>query len=331
MLKLRYVFAVVLLTAPIGAQAAQALLNVSYDATRELYQQINPLFQSYWKTKTGQQVTVQMSHGGSGAQARAVISGLQADVVTFGVASDIDALHEHGSLVPADWQKLLPAQSAPYTSAVVFLVRRGNPKHIEDWADLIRPGVSVVTPSPKTSAGGRWSFLAAYAYALRQAHGNRTQAAAYMKSLYQHVPVLSPAARGATIAFTQQGLGDVLLTWENEAYLSISEAGSNGSGYQVIVPSISVLALPPVAVVQPYALAHHTAELAEAYLRFLYTPEAQRLIARNYYRPVDPAVAAQFASQFPAVERVDISAFGGWQRAQAELFDDGGLFDQLYQ
>jgi len=309
------------------AQAADpVLLNVSYDPTRELYAQINASFVAYWKARTGQTVHINMSHGGSGEQARAVINGLDADVVTLGVASDIDAIHDHGNLVAADWQSRLPADSTPYTSTVVFLVRQGNPKHILDWNDLVRPGIGVVTPNPKTSAGARWNFLAAYAYALR--HGTAAQAAAFMKTLYRHVPVLSSGARGATVAFTRQHLGDVMLAWENEAYLAIQEAGPGQ--YQIVVPSISMLAQPPVAVVDANVKRHHTEALAEAYLKFLYTPQAQQIIARNHYRPTDPQVAARYASQFPQVSRVNISAFGGWKQAQAKFFDDGGLFDQLY-
>lgn len=311
------------------AQAADpVLLNVSYDPTRELYTQINASFEAYWKGKTGQTLHINMSHGGSGEQARAVINGLDADVVTLGVASDIDALHDHGNLVPADWQSRLPDDSTPYTSTVVFLVRQGNPKHIVDWDDLIRPGVTVITPNPKTSAGGRWNFLAAYAYALRGDRQDTAKAQAFMKTLYKHVPVLSSGARGSTLAFTRQHLGDVMLAWENEAYLAIQEAGPGQ--YQVVVPSISMLAQPPVAVVDPNVRRHHTEALADAYLHFLYSPEAQEIIARNHYRPVDPAVAARYASQFPKVNRVSISAFGGWRKAQAEIFDDGGLFDKLY-
>ena len=324
----RTIVAVLLLGASMAASAAQTLLNVSYDATRELYEQINPLFEAWWKSQTGQTVTIQMSHGGSAAQAQAVIAGLPADVVTLGVASDIDALHAQGNLLPANWQSLLPDQSAPYTSTVVFLVRAGNPKNIRDWPDLIRPGVSVITPNPKTSAAARWSFLAAYAFALDQAHGDSGRARAFMKSLYQHVPILPTASRAATTAFTDQQLGDVLLSWEDEAYLAIA-AGGPGR-YQIIVPSVSMLALPPVAVVQANARRHHTEKLAEAYLRFLYTPQAQQVIAQNHYRPVDAQVLARYANQFPRVKRVDISAFGGWEKAQREFFGDGGLFDQLY-
>jgi sulfate/thiosulfate transport system substrate-binding protein len=311
-----------------AAAAPQTLLNVSYDATRELYQQINARFQAYWKRTTGQTVRIQMSHNGSAAQARAVIAGLPADVVTLGVASDIDALHDQAQLLPADWQSRLPNDSTPYTSTIVFLVRNGNPKHIVDWDDLVRPGVSVITTNPKTSAAARWVFLAAYAYAQRRYGGDPAQIKSYLKALYGHVAVLSTGARGSTLAFAQQRLGDVLLAWENEAHLAIKQAGPGS--FQIVVPSISMLAQPPVAVVDKNARQRGTERLAEAYLRYLYTPEAQEIIAQNFYRPVDPAVAARHAAQFPRVTLVNISAFGGWRRAQAQFFDDGGLFDQLY-
>lgn len=310
------------------AAAAQTLLNVSYDPTRELYQQINARFETYWKDKTGHTVRIEMSHNGSAAQARAVIAGLPADVVTLGVASDIDALHDQAQLLPADWQSRLPNDSTPYTSTIVFLVRRGNPKHIEDWDDLVRPGVRVVTPNPKTSAAGRWNFLAAYAYAQRRYRGNPTDVKEFLKTLYRHVAVLNTGSRGSTLAFTQQHLGDVLLSWENEAFLAIQEGGPGS--FQIIVPSISMLAQPPVAVVDRNAQRHGTEQLAEAYLRFLYTPAAQEIIAENYYRPIDPSVTARHLGQFPRLVLVNISAFGGWRKVQAQFFDDGGLFDQLY-
>ncbi len=313
------------------AQAGQTLLNVSYDPTRELYEQLNVKFEAYWKAQTGQSVTIHMSHGGSGEQARAVINGLDADVVTLGVASDIDALHDQAGLLPANWQSRLPDQSTPYTSTIVFLVRAGNPKHIQDWDDLVRPGIQVITPNPKTSAGGRWNFLAAYAFALKHDRDDSgaAKAKAYVKALYQHVPILSTGARGSTVAFTRQGLGDVLLAWENEAFLAIKEAGPGK--FQIVIPSISMLAQPPVAVVDKNVQRHGTAALAEAYLRWLYTPAAQQIIAENFYRPTDPQVAARYSRQFPQVNRVNISAFGGWRQAQIEFFNDGALFDQLYQ
>ncbi len=311
-----------------AAEPAHTLLNVSYDATRELYEQINTKFVAYWKARTGQTVSIEMSHNGSSAQARAVVAGLPADVVTLGVASDIDALHDQAGLLPASWQSRLPNDSTPYTSTIVFLVRRGNPKHIVDWNDLVRPGVSVVTTNPKTSAAARWIFLAAYAYAQRHHPGDQAQIKAFLKSLYGHVAVLSTGARGSTLAFTQQHIGDALLSWENEAFLAIKEAGPGS--FQIVVPSISMLAQPPVAVVDRNARQHGTEQLAEAYLRFLYTPEAQEIIAENFYRPIDPVVAARHAAQFPRLTLVNISAFGGWREAQKKFFDDGGLFDQLY-
>ncbi len=313
------------LAAPAGGQT---LMNVSYDATRELYAQINRQFEAYWKQKTGQSVTIRMSHNGSSAQARAVIAGLPADVVTLGVASDIDALHDQAGLLPADWQGRLPNDSTPYTSTIVFLVRNGNPKHIVDWDDLVRPGVSVITTNPKTSAAARWIFLAAYAYAQRTYHGDQGQIKSYLKALYGHVVVLSTGARASTLAFTQEHLGDALLSWENEAFLAIKEAGPGS--FQIVVPSISMLAQPPVAVVDKNARSHGTEQLAEAYLRFLYTPAAQQTIAENFYRPIDPAVQARYAARFPHLTLVNVSAFGGWRKVQKEFFDDGGLFDQLY-
>jgi len=325
---MRAVVLVMLLCAPVLASAAQTLLNVSYDPTRELYEQINAKFETYWKAKTGESITIHMSHGGSGAQARAVINGLEADVVTLGAASDIDALHDQADLLPENWQSRLPDQSTPYTSTVVFLVRHGNPKHLKDWDDLVRPGVSVITPNPETSSGGRWNFLAAYAYALNHNGNDPAKAKAFVKALYKNVPLLSTGARGATDVFTHQQLGDVLLAWENEALLAIKESGADK--LQIVVPSISMLAQPPVAVVDKYAKAHGTTKLAEAYLRFLYTPQAQEIIAENFYRPIDPQVAARHANEFPKVNRINISAFGGWPKAQAEFFSDGGVFDQLH-
>ena len=324
----RWIWTAVLLGASITAYAAdKTLLNVSYDPTRELYEQLNPRFEAYWKQRTGQTVAIRMSHGASGAQARSVIAGLPADVVTLGTASDIDALHKQANLLPDNWQSRLPDDSTPYTSTIIFLVRQGNPKHIVDWNDLVRSGVSVITPNPKTSAAGRWNFLAAYAYAQKHEHDPQG-IQAYMQALYKHVAVLSDAARASTLAFTQQGTGDVLLAWENEAFLALKEAGPGK--YQIVVPSISMLAEPPVAVVDKNAQQDGNTELAEAYLRFLYTPEAQEIIATNFYRPIDKQVAARHASEFPKVTLVNISAFGGWRAAQAKFFDDGGLFDKLY-
>lgn len=326
---MRTLIVAALLGLPLLASAGQTLLNVSYDPTRELYEQVNTGFRSYWKAQTGQDVVIRMSHGGSAAQSRAVIEGLPADVVTLGAASDIDALHTHGGLLPANWQTRLPEDSTPYTSTVVFLVRQGNPKHIRDWDDLIRAGVGVVTPNPKTSAGARWNFLAAYAYAQSRNPGNTAAANSFVKALFKHVSVLPTGARAATLAFTRQGQGDVLLAWENEAYLAIREAGPGK--FQIVEPSISMLAQPPVAVVEKNAARHGTQQLAEAYLRYLYQPAAQEIIARNFYRPTDPQVAARHAHQFPAIRLVNISAFGGWAQAQARFFADGALFDQLYE
>lgn len=313
--------------ASLAALGAQTLLNVSYDPTRELYEQIDSSFEAYWKRTTGETIQIKASNGASGAQARAVIGGLEADVVTLGAASDIDALHEHGNLLPEKWQDRLPQQSTPYTSTIVFLVRKGNPKHIQDWPDLVRPGVTIVTPNPKTSAGARWSFLAAYVFAQTHYHtdgGIR----AFIQALYKHAPILTTGARAATISFTQQGIGDALLSWENEAFLAMKEAG--GDGYQIVVPSISILAQPPVAVVDKNVQRHGTAKLAEAYLRYLYTPAAQEIIAKNFYRPIDAQVVTRYASQFPKVKLVNILTLGGWSKVQKEFFDDGALFDQLY-
>ena len=316
--------------APLLTQAADIeLLNVSYDPTRELYQQLNPPFEAQWKMETGQRVAIRMSHGGSGKQARAVIDGLGADVVTLGVASDIDALHDRADLLPEDWQQRLPHDSTPYVSTVVFLVRKGNPRHIKDWDDLVKPGVAVVTPNPKTSSGGRWNFLAAYAYALKHHHQDGAAATAFVQALYRNAPILDSGARGATTTFTQRGIGDVLLAWENEAFLSLREFGSDN--FEIVVPTLSILAQPPVAVVDRNADQHGTRKLAEAYLRYLYTPPAQEIIAKNFYRPTDASVAARHAKEFAALELVNIAAFGGWRKAQPEFFGDGGVFDRIYQ
>ncbi len=303
------------------------LTNVSYDPTRELYQAINPAFAAAWKAKTGQDVMFRMSHGGSGKQSRAILDGLSADVATLGLAYDIDVLAEKGRLLPADWQKALPDNSAPYTSTIVFLVRNGNPKGIRDWADLVKPGVQVITPNPKTSGGARWNFLAAWAHG-REAGGSDAAAEAYVRQLYANVPVLDSGARGSTTTFVERGIGDVLLAWENEAFLAEKELGRGK--FEIVVPSLSVLAEPPVAVVAANAAKNGTAEVAKAYLEFLYTPEAQTLIARNFYRPRNPAVAEQFAAQFPKLRLVTIDKdSGGWAMAQKRFFDDGGVFDRI--
>jgi sulfate transport system substrate-binding protein len=309
--------------------AKVTLLNVSYDPTRELYEQYNGAFAKYWKAKTGDDVTVRQSHGGSGKQARAVIDGLDADVVTLALAADIDAIASNGKQLPADWQKRLAANSTPYTSTIVFLVRKGNPKRLLDWPDLVRPGVQVVTPNPKTSGGARWNYLAAWAWALKQPGGSPTTARAFLGKLYHNVPVLDSGARGATTTFVQRGIGDVLLAWENEAWLALKELGPGS--FDIVYPSVSVLAEPPVALVDKVALRHGTTRVAQAYLDYLYTPEAQEIIARNYYRPRDAAVAAKYASQFGKVPVLaTIDDLGGWTKIQAEHFNDGGVFDSIY-
>jgi sulfate/thiosulfate-binding protein len=316
---------------PTGAEAqqAQTLLNVSYDPTRELYVDLNQAFTAYWKGKTGQTVTIRQSHGGSGKQARSVIDGLQADVVTLALAYDIDEIAQRARLLPADWQKRLPHNSAPYTSTIVFLVRKGNPKRIKDWGDLARPGVSVITPNPKTSGGARWNYLAAWAWARRQPGGNETTAKEFVGRLFKNVPVLDAGARGSTTTFVERGIGDVLLAWENEALLAMKELGPEK--FEIVVPTLSILAEPPVAVVEKVARRRGTSALAQAYLEFLYTEQGQDLAARNYYRPRDAAVAARYAAQFPKVTLFTIDeVFGGWAKAQATHFADGGVFDQIY-
>ncbi|WP_426071554.1 sulfate ABC transporter substrate-binding protein [Janthinobacterium sp. DSP2-3-3] len=312
------------------AQAADiTLLNVSYDPTRELYQDVNTAFAKEWKGKTGDNVKIKQSHGGSGKQARAVIDGLEADVVTLALAYDIDALAEH-KLLAADWQKRLTHNSSPYTSTIVFLVRKGNPKGIKDWNDLIKPGVSVITPNPKTSGGARWNHLAAWGYALRQPGGNEAKAKDFLGKLYKNVPVLDSGARGATTTFVERGIGDVLIAWENEAYLAVKELGP--TKFDIITPSVSILAEPPVAVVDKFADKHGTRKVAEAYLNYLYTDEAQDIIAKNYYRPATDKAAKKYASQFAKVKLFTIEQVaGGWTTAQKAHFADGGIFDQIYQ
>ncbi|MFO7304409.1 MAG: sulfate ABC transporter substrate-binding protein [Gammaproteobacteria bacterium] len=303
------------------------LLNVSYDPTRELYEEYNKAFAAYWKEKTGDTVIIKQSHGGSGKQARTVIDGLAADVVTLALAGDIDAIATVGKLLPINWQSRLPRNSSPYTSTIVFLVRKGNPKGIKDWDDLIKPGISVITPNPKTSGGARWNYLAAWAWALRQPGGNEATAKEFVQKLYKNVPVLDTGARGSTTTFVQRGIGDVLLAWENEAHLSIRELGPNK--VEIVYPSLSILAEPPVAVVDKVALRRGTREIATEYLKYLYTPEAQEIIARNFYRPTDEKVAAKYAHQFPKLELVTIDDFGGWAQAHKVHFADGGIFDQI--
>jgi sulfate/thiosulfate-binding protein len=306
------------------------LLNVSYDPTRELYEDFNKQFASYWKEKTGQEVTIRQSHGGSGKQARSVIDGLEADVVTLALAYDIDQIAEKGGTLPADWQSRLPDHSSPYTSTIVLLVRKGNPKGIRDWGDLAKPGVSVITPNPKTSGGARWNYLAAWAWALRQPGGSEAKARDFVSRLYKNVPVLDAGARGSTTTFVERGIGDVLIAWENEALLAIKELGPGK--FEVVAPSISILAEPPVAVVDKVAGKHGTREVARAYLEYLYTETGQEIAARHFYRPRMASVAAKYASQFPRLNLVTVDeVFGGWKKAHAAHFADGGLFDQIYQ
>jgi sulfate transport system substrate-binding protein len=307
--------------------AATTLLNVSYDPTRELYVEYNKAFAKHWKEKTGEDVEIKQSHGGSGRQARSVIDGLPADVVTLALAGDVDALATQGKLVPVNWQSRLPHNSAPYTSTIVFLVRKGNPKGIKDWGDLIKPGVSVITPNPKTSGGARWNYLAGWAWALRQPGGNDATAKEYVRKLFKNVPVLDTGARGSTTTFVQRGIGDVLLAWENEAFLSIKELGPDK--VEIVIPSLSILAEPPVTVVDKVVLRRGTRDAATEYLQYLYTPEGQEIIARNFYRPIDPQVAAKYVKQFPKIDLVTIQDFGGWANAQKVHFADGGIFDQI--
>ncbi|MBI3143967.1 MAG: sulfate ABC transporter substrate-binding protein [Pseudogulbenkiania sp.] len=315
-------------TAP--ALADVSLLNVSYDPTRELYQDFNTAFAKYWKTKTGETVTVKQSHGGSGKQARAVIDGLEADVVTLALGYDVEALNTEAKLIPANWQKRLPNNASPYTSTIVFLVRKNNPKAIRDWNDLIKPGVEVVTPNPKTSGGARWNYLAAWGYALKQPGGSEAKAKAkdFVKKLYGNVKVLDSGARGALVSFTQRGIGDVLLSWENEAYLATKELGLDK--FDIVTPSLSILAEPPVSVVDKVVDKHGTRKVAEAYLQYLYSPAGQELAAQNYYHPRDAKVAVKYADKFSKVKLFTIDqVFGGWSKAQKTHFADGGVFDQI--
>jgi sulfate transport system substrate-binding protein len=318
------------LVGPASAKDVE-LLNVSYDPTRELYQDVNRAFATQWKQQTGQTLTVRASHGGSGKQARSVIDGLEADVVTLALAADIDAIASNGKLLPANWQARLPHNSAPYTSTIVFLVRKGNPKGIKDWDDLAKPGVAVITPNPKTSGGARWNYLAAWAWASQQ-YRDGGKVLGYMGRLFKNVPVLDTGARGATTTFVERGIGDVLIAWENEALLTLADADTR-SRFQIVVPSISIRAEPPVAWVDKNVARHGTQKVAEAYLRFLYTPQGQLLAARHFYRPAEPdKVPAAELARFPDVKQVTIDgAFGGWKKAQAQHFADGGFFDQIYQ
>jgi len=313
-----------------GALAKDAtLLNVSYDPTRELYVDFNKAFAAHWKARTGGTVTVRQSHGGSGKQARSVIDGLEADVVTLALGYDIDELHERAKLIPADWQKRLPNNSSPYTSTIVFLVRMGNPQGIKDWDDLVKPGVSVITPNPKTSGGARGNYLAAWGYALKKFGNNEARARQFVTDLFRNVPVLDSGARGSLTTFTERGVGDVFISWENEAFLAAKELGKDR--FEIVVPSLSILAEPPVTVVDRNVDRKGTREVATAYLQYLYSPEGQEIAARHYYRPVDPKVAAKVAGQFTKVQLFDIDdVFGGWAKAQKTHFADGGVFDQIF-
>ncbi|MDP9082400.1 MAG: sulfate ABC transporter substrate-binding protein [Pseudomonadota bacterium] len=310
--------------------ATVKLLNVSYDPTRELYEDYNKAFAAYWKAKTGDVVSVNQSHGGSGKQARSVIDGLEADIVTLALAYDIDSIATQGGLIPANWQARLPNNSTPYTSTIVFLVRKGNPKNIHDWPDLVKPGVAVITPSPKTSGGARWNYLAAWAWALKQPGGSDASAEAFVKKLYHNVPVLDSGARGSTTTFVERGIGDVLLAWENEAFLAVKESGPDK--FDIVAPSLSILAEPPVSIVDKNVDEHGTRAVSEEYLKYLYSKQGQEIAATHFYRPRDAAVAARYAKQFSAIkELVTIDGvFGGWTKAQATHFADHGTFDRIY-
>jgi sulfate/thiosulfate-binding protein len=319
--------AAALAVAPAHAQVS--LLNVSYDPTRELYKDFNDAFARHWKEKTGQTLSVRQSHGGSGKQARSVIDGLEADVVSLALAYDIDALHERGKLIPKDWQKRLPSNSSPYTSTIVFLVRKGNPKGIKDWPDLVKPGLSVVTPNPKTSGGARWNYLAAWGYALKNFGNDESKARDFVQRLYRNVPVLDTGARGSLTTFTERGIGDVFISWENEAFLAVKELGPER--FEIVVPSVSILAEPPVTVVDKVVDRRGTRKVSQAYLEYLYTPEGQDIAGRHYYRPRLESIASRYSRQFPKVALFTIDElFGGWQKAQTKHFADGGVFDLIY-
>jgi sulfate transport system substrate-binding protein len=317
-------------SSPPGENAELTLLNVSYDPTRELYEELGARFAEYWNAKTGQTVSIRASHGGSAKQARSVIDGLQADVVTLALAYDIDAISQTAKLLPADWQSRLPHNSTPFTSTIVFLVRKGNPRNVKDWGDLVQPGLAVITPNPKTSGGARWNYLAAWGYALKQSGNDEAKAREFVTRLYRNVPVLDSGARGSTTTFVQRGIGDVLLAWENEAFLAMNELGNDK--FEIVSPSISILAEPPVAVVDAVVERHGTAEVAAAYLEFLYTEAGQDIAAKHYYRPQLQLIADRYASRFPEIDMMQIDdMFGGWQAVQKKHFDDGGTFDQIYQ
>ncbi len=304
------------------------LLNVSYDPTRELYVDYNAAFSAYWKAKTGDTVTIKQSHGGSGKQARSVIDGLKADVVTLALAADVDAIYENARLLPQDWQKRLPNNSAPYTSTIVFLVRKGNPQNIKDWDDLVKKGVTIVTPNPKTSGGARWNYLAAWGYALKK-YGSDDKAKEFVAKLFKNVPVLDSGARGATTTFVQRGIGDVAISWENEAYLAVKEFGADK--FEIVVPSVSILAEPTVSLVDKVAKRKGTTEVAKAYLEYLYSDEGQEIAARNFYRPRNEQILAKYSANFAKVELFTIDGlFGGWAKTQKTHFADGGVFDEIY-
>lgn len=325
----RFALATLASTLIAGPVAAQTLLNVSYDPTRELYSEFNAAFNKHWQAQGNEAITIQQSHGGSGKQARAVIDGLRADVVTLALAGDIDELYKLGKLIPQNWQERLPDASTPYTSTIVFLVRKGNPKGIKDWDDLVKPGVAVITPNPKTSGGARWNLLAAWAFA-QQKYGSEAQAKEFVAKLYKNVPVLDTGARGSSITFVNNGIGDVLLAWENEAFLALKEEG--GDNFEIVAPSLSILAEPPVSVVDANVDRKGTRKVAEAYLNYLYSDEGQRLAAKHFYRPRNQAIAKDFSEQFSDLKLVTIDAdFGGWKTAQPKFFDDGGIFDHIYQ
>jgi sulfate/thiosulfate transport system substrate-binding protein len=312
-----------------GGPGSVTLLNVSYDPTRELYDAVNKAFAAEWLASSGERVTIHQSHGGSGKQARAIIDGLDADVATLALAYDVSELNRKAQLIPADWASRLPYNSAPYTSTIVFLVRKGNPKNIRDWDDLVRPGVQVITPNPKSSGGARWNYLAAWAWALKQPGGDDAHAKDFVRRLYKNVPVLDSGARGATVTFVDRGIGDVLLAWENEALLAKQQLGPDT--LDIVLPSLSILTEPPVTVIDKVVDRRGTRKVAEAYLKFLYSAQGQEIIARNFYRPRDPDIARKYASQFPNLKLVTIDdTFGGWGQAQAKHFDDGGTFDQIY-
>ena len=327
---LKLIFATALslaVTTPIQAKEVN-LLNVSYDPTRELYKEYNPVFAKYWKAKTGDDVTVNQSHGGGGKQARAVLEGLEADVVTLAIAYDVDQLYQKRKLIPENWQTLLPNNSCPYTSTIVFIVRKGNPLGIKDWNDIVKPNVSIVTPNPKTSGGARWNFLAAWGYALKHNNNDEAAAKSFVTQLYKNAAVLDTGDRGSTTSFVEREIGDVLITWENEAYMVLDEFGKDK--YEIVTPSLSVLTEPPVTVVEDVARKHGTTEAATEYLKYLYSKEGQEIIGKNYYRPTDPEIAAKYAKQFKPLELFKIDLFGGWNVAQNKFFADDGVFDQIY-